>query len=282
MHTHQDSGGKHGDIFFGLYIFPFFHNFRLNLEIGGISNVPWPNSNFKPVHLNFKLILSQLFFTFCRAFGKVSIFNGSTFTNFDYNYWASNLLYHEMSLLSHQRMIFSYLMLVSVKRNNIFCFLCNFEKKVYLLRRKWTNYDKSFTKGLIFSIWERIWEKGPIGNFSGHENKCDCRETTLSNAANHFEIFLIEYEICLFKEPGTRPKLLCNRIKISEGFWSIRLLFSTTLINKKTFVDNVTYPENVQISLISRANSQTIFGYFRTFSKNDHKLQKSVAMATKI
>ena len=27
----------------------------------------------------------------------------------------------------------------------------------------------------------------------------DCRETTLSNAANHFEIFLIEFEMCLFK-----------------------------------------------------------------------------------
>ena len=48
-------------------------------------------------------------------------------------------------------------------------------------------------------IWERIWEKGPIGNFSCHENKFDCRETTLSNAANHFKIFLIEFEICLFK-----------------------------------------------------------------------------------
>ena len=27
----------------------------------------------------------------------------------------------------------------------------------------------------------------------------DCRETTLSNAANHFKIFLIELEICLYK-----------------------------------------------------------------------------------
>ena len=27
----------------------------------------------------------------------------------------------------------------------------------------------------------------------------DCRETTLSNAANHFKIFLIEFEICLYK-----------------------------------------------------------------------------------
>ena len=30
-------------------------------------------------------------------------------------------------------------------------------------------------------------------------HKFDCRETTLSNAANHFEIFLIEFEICLDK-----------------------------------------------------------------------------------
>ena len=46
---------------------------------------------------------------------------------------------------------------------------------------------------------ERIGEKGPIGNFSCHENKSDCREITLSNPANHFEIFLIEFEICLYK-----------------------------------------------------------------------------------
>ena len=30
-------------------------------------------------------------------------------------------------------------------------------------------------------------------------HKFDCRETTLSNAANYFEIFLIEFEIRLFK-----------------------------------------------------------------------------------
>ena len=29
--------------------------------------------------------------------------------------------------------------------------------------------------------------------------KFECRETTLSNAANHFKIFLIEFEICLYK-----------------------------------------------------------------------------------
>ena len=32
------------------------------------------------------------------------------------------------------------------------------------------------------------------------------------------------------------------------------------------------------LQLESMKNSQTIFGYFRTFSKNDLKLQKSVAM----
>ena len=30
-------------------------------------------------------------------------------------------------------------------------------------------------------------------------HKFDCRETTLSNAAIHFKIFLIEFEICLYK-----------------------------------------------------------------------------------
>ena len=48
-------------------------------------------------------------------------------------------------------------------------------------------------------IWECIWEKGPVGNFSRHEKKIDCRETTLSNAANHLKIFLVEFEICLYK-----------------------------------------------------------------------------------
>ena len=55
---------------------------------------------------------------------------------------------------------------------------------------------------------EHIWEKGPIGifHFMKYDSKCgtclhkfDCRETTLSNAANHFKIFLIEFEICLYK-----------------------------------------------------------------------------------
>ena len=30
-------------------------------------------------------------------------------------------------------------------------------------------------------------------------HKFDCRETTLSNAANHFKIVMIEFEICLYK-----------------------------------------------------------------------------------
>ena len=59
-----------------------------------------------------------------------------------------------------------------------------------------------------FDIWECIWEKGPIGNFLCHKiwremwymlHKFDCRETTLSNAANHFKIFLVELEICVYK-----------------------------------------------------------------------------------
>ena len=57
------------------------------------------------------------------------------------------------------------------------------------------------------TIWECIWEKGPIGNFSHHEydvkcgtclHKSDCRETTLSHAAKHFKIFLIEFRyVCI-------------------------------------------------------------------------------------
>ena len=55
-----------------------------------------------------------------------------------------------------------------------------------------------------------LGKRGPIGNFHilKYDVKCgkclrkfDCRETTytLSNAANHFNIFLIEFEICLYK-----------------------------------------------------------------------------------
>ena len=44
------------------------------------------------------------------------------------------------------------------------------------------------------------------GTYSKYDAKCgtclhkfDCRETSLSNAANHFKVFLIEFEICLYK-----------------------------------------------------------------------------------
>ena len=30
-------------------------------------------------------------------------------------------------------------------------------------------------------------------------HKFDCTETTLSNSANHLKIFMIEFEICLYK-----------------------------------------------------------------------------------
>ena len=65
---------------------------------------------------------------------------------------------------------------------------------------KMTNYDNYVKKIQKFNTKrEHIWEKGPIGNFCGTcLHKFDCRETTLSNAANHFELFLIEFEICLY------------------------------------------------------------------------------------
>ena len=59
--------------------------------------------------------------------------------------------------------------------------------------------NNSHNNSFVKTIWESIWEKGPIGNFLCHENKFDCRETTLSNAAKHFKIFLIEFEICLYE-----------------------------------------------------------------------------------
>ena len=45
-------------------------------------------------------------------------------------------------------------------------------------------------------IWERIWEKGPIGNFFTNSIP---EKITFLNAANHFKIFLIEFEICLYE-----------------------------------------------------------------------------------
>ena len=37
------------------------------------------------------------------------------------------------------------------------------------------------------------------GTYLQFLNEFDCRDTTLSNAANHFKIFLIEFEICLYE-----------------------------------------------------------------------------------
>ena len=69
-------------------------------------------------------------------------------------------------------------------------------------------YPVHFFLLYLIGLWERVWKKGRIGNFSRHEfffffckylHTFDCRETNLSDAANHFEIFLIEFEICLYK-----------------------------------------------------------------------------------
>ena len=57
-------------------------------------------------------------------------------------------------------------------------------------------------------IWERFGKRDLLAIFhiKKYDAKCgaclhkfDCRETSLSNAANHLEIFLIECEICLYK-----------------------------------------------------------------------------------
>ena len=39
----------------------------------------------------------------------------------------------------------------------------------------------------------------------------DCRETILSNTANHLKIFLIEFEICLYKHLHTLESPIPNR-----------------------------------------------------------------------
>ena len=58
------------------------------------------------------------------------------------------------------------------------------------------------------NIWEPILKRDLLAIFRAmkYDVKCgmcphkyDCRETTLSNAANQFKIFLIELEICLYK-----------------------------------------------------------------------------------
>ena len=56
-------------------------------------------------------------------------------------------------------------------------------------------------------------------------HKFDCRETTLSNAANHFRIFLIEFEICFYKHLYllyTRNPLLPIVVFISM-LWQLRV-----------------------------------------------------------
>ena len=131
-------GGKHGEFFF-IYISPICHNFQLNLEIGGYFKCPMakfqlqtctsqfqnisqstlslvtPNTSSCVLHI-FYFFNFFIFFTFCCALGKVSIFNVSTFTNFDHNSQALNLLYHEMSLLFHQYFTFCDQMQLTVKK----------------------------------------------------------------------------------------------------------------------------------------------------------------------
>ena len=46
-------------------------------------------------------------------------------------------------------------------------------------------------------------------------HKFDCRETTISNAANNFKIFLIEVEICLYKQTFVLCVYLESPIPIS-------------------------------------------------------------------
>ena len=59
-----------------------------------------------------------------------------------------------------------------------------------------------FTNGSIFGKRDLL----AIFQVRKYDEKCgtclhkfDCRETTLLNAANHLKIFLIEFEICLYK-----------------------------------------------------------------------------------
>ena len=54
----------------------------------------------------------SFFFILHLTFDKFSIFSSPIFTNFDHNYQASNVLYHEMF---HQKIFFSDLMQYKVK-----------------------------------------------------------------------------------------------------------------------------------------------------------------------
>ena len=57
-------------------------------------------------------------------------------------------------------------------------------------------YGSVFGKRDLLAIFHVIKFDAKCGT-SLH--KFHCRETTLSNAANHLKIFLIEFEICLYK-----------------------------------------------------------------------------------
>ena len=57
-------------------------------------------------------------------------------------------------------------------------------------------YGSVFGKRDLLAIFHVIKYDAKCGTCL---HKFDCRETTLSNDANHFKIFLIEFEICLYK-----------------------------------------------------------------------------------
>ena len=58
------------------------------------------------------------------------------------------------------------------------------------------SYASVFGKRDLLAIFHVIKHYAKCGTCL---HKFDCRTTTLSNAANHFKIFLIEFEICLYK-----------------------------------------------------------------------------------
>ena len=62
-------------------------------------------------------------------------------------------------------------------------------------RQPITLFGSIFGKSDLLAIFHIIKHDVKCGTCL---HKFDCRETTLSNAANHFKIFLIELEICLY------------------------------------------------------------------------------------
>ena len=84
----------------------------------------------------------------------------------------------------------------------LFNFSLNMRKDMYTYQRQ---YDKICTPyGSVFGKRDLL----AIFHVMKYDVKCargtcldkfDCSETTLSNAANHLKIFLIEFEICLYK-----------------------------------------------------------------------------------